>query len=165
MSDAGFDAIVLKPFKEGDLVKRIGKVLELETISHEVNGYSHAELLAQESQSYSIADISKFCMNDEEMVKEVLIDFCSSTSADLVELDQACVRGDWEELMEIAHKLGSRLGQLKIKASTLARGLEYDLKENNFNNAATMVEKIKKETLVVLDQIVVDFQLFSRVPD
>ncbi|QDH81415.1 response regulator [Echinicola soli] len=163
LSDAGFDAIVLKPFKEVDLVKMIGKVLQLETISHNVKNPMNEQDALKQTKPYSVEDMSKFCMNDEEMLKEVLIDFCSSTSADLVELGQTCARQDWEQLLEIAHKLGSRLGQLKIKSSTLARGLEYDLKEGNTTNARVMVEKIKKETLEVLDQILADFQLFTKV--
>ncbi|AWW29781.1 histidine kinase [Echinicola strongylocentroti] len=164
LSDAGFDAIVLKPFKEFDLVKKIGELLDLETIPHDENGAIETSTQGFPSKrDYAVDDIEKFCMGEEAMLKEVLIDFCSSTSNDLIEMDHYCDDENWEQLLEVAHKLGSRLGQLKIKSSVLARGLEYDLKEGNTSNASVMVEKIKKETLVVLDQILIDYQLFTKV--
>ncbi|WP_200980225.1 ATP-binding protein [Echinicola sp. 20G] len=163
LEEAGFDEIVLKPFKEDDLIKEIGKILKLEAVQASVVPASKTENGITEGQGYNLVDLKKFCMNDEEMLREVLLDFCTTTSTDLIELDQANQSQNWDSLLEIAHKLGSRLGQLKIKSSILARGLEYDLKEGNTSGAAGMVEKIKDETLLVLDQILEDYQLLSQM--
>jgi len=162
LSEVGFDAIVLKPFKEEQLLKEIGKVLKLEAKERKVGKLADAKPAIKEEE-YDTQDLRKFCMNDEEMLKDVLTDFCSTTTQDLVDLSAAFEAKDWELLLEITHKLGSRLGQLKIKTGTMARGLEFDLKEGNISQAKQMVEMIKVDTLQVLDKILEDYQLLKKV--
>ncbi|WP_460545452.1 hybrid sensor histidine kinase/response regulator [Echinicola sediminis] len=162
ISEAGFDSIVLKPFKEEQLLQEIGRVLKLE--AKESLGITPPVYSADiNEECYDTSDLRKFCMNDEEMLKDVLTDFCATTSQDLVDLGLASKSGDLEQLLEVSHKLGSRLGQLKIKTGTLARGLEYDLKEGNISHTDEVVRKIKADTLQVLDRILEDYQLLKKV--
>ncbi|WP_186758395.1 hybrid sensor histidine kinase/response regulator [Echinicola salinicaeni] len=164
ISNVGFDAIVLKPFKEEDLLNKIGEILNLEIIPKaKVLNKPSSDLSISGMSSYDTSDLRKFCMDDEEMLKEVLTDFCISTSNDLVDLDKFSEVNDWSEVLEIAHKLGSRLGQLKIKTATLARGLEHDLKEGDHSKASEMIEKIKVDTLQVIDRILKEYQLMSKI--
>ncbi|GGZ39603.1 hypothetical protein GCM10007049_36170 [Echinicola pacifica] len=166
LSDAGFDSIVLKPFKEADLLTKIGEALNLEAKTIRVSEIAESvpsQTAEITTHGYSVEDIKKFCMDDTDMMHEVLIDFCSTTSADLVLLDQYAHEEKWDKVLAIAHQLGSRLGQMKIKSATMARGLEYDLKEGNTSHASTMVDQIKVETLQVIDQILTDFNLLSKV--
>ncbi|UCS93438.1 response regulator [Echinicola marina] len=164
LSNIGFEAIVLKPFKEEDLLNKIGSLLKLETVAKVKNSNTspHEESVSEDS-SYDTADLRKFCMDDEEMLKEVLTDFCISTSNDLVELKKFSEAKNWSEALEVAHKLGSRLGQLKIKTATLARGLEHDLKMGDHSKAPDMIEKIKVDTLQVIDRILKEYQLMSKI--
>ncbi|MDN3670013.1 ATP-binding protein [Echinicola jeungdonensis] len=158
---SGFDAIVLKPFKEEELIKQIGKKLGLE-IKEKSGPTEEVKAYKTDDALYDLVDLQKFCMGDEGILQEVLIDFCETTHNDLNALDKALKNQDWESLLEISHKLGSRLGQLKINAGRVARKLEQDLKEGKTESASSLVKAIITESQIVLEKINEDHHLYLK---
>jgi len=148
LSEFGFDGILLKPFKEMDLVKAIATTIGLSPINA-IMKKDEEEI----SQSYSLDDLKKFCMGDEELLSEVVSDFYFETKDNLKEISDAVSRDDYQSVLEIAHKLSSRLGQLKIHTSPLARDIEINIKNDRFTGIDAQVQKLVGGTEQVMAEI------------
>lgn len=108
-----------------------------------------------ETYPYDLSDIRKFCMDDEELLEEVVVDFYSETVQNLIDMNKALDSGDYRTILEIAHQLSSRLRQLKIGASKIARQLEDEIKSGHYDGVSQKVWRITKEvdnTLTLLAQ-------------
>src|SRR5690606_41540966 len=97
-------------------------------------------------------------MNDEDMLEEVVMDFYSETVQNLIDMNKALDRQDYETIKSIAHQLSSRLGQLKISSSKVARQLEEDLTVNQTENVPQMVWQITKEVDEALTVLAEDYK-------
>lgn len=148
LSDFGFDNILLKPFKEEDLVNTIGAAVNLLPIKASI-----MEQNKHVSQSYSLDDLRKFCMGDEELLNEVLNDFYHETNSNLKEITAAFEQDDLQAVMEIAHKLSSRLGQLKIASSEIARKIELQIKSDQFGNIENLISVLVEKTAGIMTDI------------
>ncbi|HSJ69270.1 MAG TPA: ATP-binding protein [Anditalea sp.] len=148
LSDYGFDGILLKPFKEKELIKAIAKTIGLSPLN--ITDMKRDEI---DGGSYSLEDLKKFCMGDEELLAEVVSDFYYETKDNLQEITSALSQDDYQSILEIAHKLSSRLGQLKISTSALARDIEIDIKNDRFANVPAQVQQLVSETEVIMEEI------------
>ncbi|NHE59756.1 ATP-binding protein [Cyclobacterium plantarum] len=131
----GFDGLVMKPFDEAELVEKITSHIksfkrgttpvkpEESTVSQQ------AKLPEKVSGNFDLTEIKKFCMGDEELLKEILEGFYTQTGLDLIRINKAADEGDFQKVQAIAHQLSSRLGQLKFKERSLAKAIECDLKQ------------------------------------
>lgn len=158
LKDEGFDGLILKPFRERDLLVQIAKSMKLPPISEPEPVQPTAPLLPIHPH-YDLSDLKKFCMNDAEMLEEVVVDFYSETMQNLIDINKALDMGDYKTIQEIAHQLSSRLGQLKINASKVAKQLEEDLKKNLTENVPHRVWQITKEVDEVLSSLASEFKL------
>lgn len=93
------------------------------------------------------------------MLEEVVGDFYSETVQNLIDINNALDAEDYKTILEIAHKLSSRLGQLKIGAAKLARQLEEELKANQTQDIHQKVWQITKEVDEALTLLAQDYQL------
>jgi HPt (histidine-containing phosphotransfer) domain-containing protein len=98
-------------------------------------------------------------MDDQEMLEEVVVDFYSETVQNLIDMNKALDSADYKTILEIAHKLSSRLGQLKIGAAKLARQLEEELKSGHTEGASQKVWQITKEVDEALTLLAEDYKL------
>lgn len=98
-------------------------------------------------------------MEDEEMLEEVVGDFYSETVQNLIDMNKALDQDDYKTILEISHKLSSRLGQLKIGASKLARQLEEELKSGRTQEVHQKVWQITKEVDEALTLLAQDYKL------
>lgn len=148
LSEYGFDGILLKPFKEKELIKAIATTIGLTPINA-------IKMDTEENydQSYSLEDLKKFCMGDEELLGEVVSDFYHETCDNLKEIADVLSKDDYQAVLEIAHKLSSRLGQLKIRTSILARDIEIDIKNDRFENVPSQVQRLVDETADIMEEI------------
>lgn len=157
LEEVGFDGLILKPFKEKDLLVQIAKVMKL---SPQPKVETPAELpVSQRRNVYDLTEVRKFCMEDEEMLEEVVGDFYSETVQNLIDMNKALDTEDYPHILEIAHKLSSRLGQVKIGASQLARQLEEELKRGHTQNVHQKVWQITKEVDEALTLLAQDYKL------
>ncbi|HLT07315.1 MAG TPA: ATP-binding protein [Cyclobacteriaceae bacterium] len=159
LEDVGFDGLILKPFKEKDLLLQIAKVMKLSPIGNTAAVPTQQEPPLDRQQVYDLTDVRKFCMEDEEMLEEVVGDFYSETLQNLIEMNKALDEEDYRTIREIAHKLSSRLGQLKIGAAKLARQLEEELKLDNAEGVKEKVWQITREVDEALTLIAQDYKL------
>ena len=157
LEEVGFDGLILKPFREEELLFRIAKALNLKPIADTKAVTENGQ--AQPGLPYDLTDLKKFCMEDEDMLEEVVIDFYSETLQNLIDLNKALDNLDYRIIREIAHKLSSRLGQLKINASKMARQLEEDLKMGRTDAVSQTVWQITKEVDETLTLLAADYKL------
>lgn len=108
---------------------------------------------------YDLSDLEKFCMNDKEMLEEVVVDFYSETVQNLIDMNKALDAEDYQTIRNIAHQLSSRLGQLKIPSAQLAKQLEQELKANNTGEVAQRVWQITKEVDETLSLLAANYRL------
>jgi signal transduction histidine kinase/CheY-like chemotaxis protein/HPt (histidine-containing phosphotransfer) domain-containing protein len=156
LEEVGFDGLILKPFKERDLLVQIAKVMKIST---QVRVSVPETPISQKRYVYDLTDVRKFCMEDEEMLEEVVGDFYSETVQNLIDMNKALDQDDYKTILEIAHKLSSRLGQLKIGASKLARQLEEDLRSGRNQDVHQKVWQITKEVDEALTLLAQDYKL------
>src|SRR5690606_18113107 len=115
-------------------------------------------LRANEHQPYDLGEIKKFCMDDEEMLQEVMSDFYAETVQNLIDMNRALDNQDYKTIREIAHQFSSRLGQFKISASGIARLLEEDLKNGQTAHVPEKVWQITKEVDEALTSLAADYK-------
>ncbi|MGY6559788.1 MAG: ATP-binding protein [Nitritalea sp.] len=147
---SGFDALLLKPFKEKALMEMIQRYLgearseggaaptsgqnDLPQASAgEKRGSSgEAEELATEDkkkeQELDLQTLREFCMGDEEMLAETLADFSEVTGTDRERLAAAFQAKAYGKVREIAHQLASRFRQVDFYFGEEAKALELALK-------------------------------------
>lgn len=131
----GFDGLVMKPFDEAELVEKITSHIKsfkrgIAPLKPEESPVSQQVKLPEKvSGNFDLTEIKKFCMGDEELLKEILEGFYTQTGLDLIRINKAADEGDFQKVQAIAHQLSSRLGQLKFKERSLAKTIECDLKQ------------------------------------
>ncbi|EPR68534.1 sensory box histidine kinase/response regulator [Cyclobacterium qasimii M12-11B] len=165
MIKEGFDGLLLKPFNEKDLVKKIMDFVkpdQMEEVisaepSSKLSPYIEAEDDNSDGADYSLADIRGFCMGDEALLKEVVEGFYSQTGLDLIMINKACDEKDYKKVLAIAHQLSSRLGQLKFKYKNLAINIERDLKRGDTNDIQEKVWELTEKINTLLEDLATQF--------
>lgn len=138
----GFDELILKPFQEEKLISTLGKIfpdrLEAKIPHDEHEGYSN--------ELFSLTDLEKFCMGDQELLADIVRDLIRDTESDLQKITRSRLNNRWPEILEICHQLGSRLGQIKSPAGPIARKIENSLKLNNLQGIQESLNQLDSET-------------------
>ncbi|HLW21327.1 MAG TPA: ATP-binding protein [Cyclobacteriaceae bacterium] len=158
LEEVGFDGLILKPFKEKDLIVQIAKVVKLHPQPQSTSPVME-EPMSSGKYAYDLTDIRKFCMDDEELLEEVVVDFYSETVQNLIDMNKALDAQDYKTILEIAHQLSSRLGQVKMDASKVARQLEDDLKSGRTEGIAQKVWQITGDVDKALTLLAQDYKL------
>jgi signal transduction histidine kinase/CheY-like chemotaxis protein/HPt (histidine-containing phosphotransfer) domain-containing protein len=153
--ESGFHDLILKPFKEDQIVLKIGEILELPKLYMSVSDPS-SDL---SGSAYNLIDLKKFCMEDEELLQDIIYDFVNITSKNLRSLEQALLTSDYKAIMGICHQLSSRLAQIKVPASEKAKQIEVSIKNNDNNGINEKVKSLIEECGVVVEKLALDFQL------
>ena len=163
MMKEGFDGLLLKPFNETDLVKKIlefvkpaqEEVLDIEPAK--LSPYVEPTEGSTDRGDYDLEDIRRFCMGDETLFKEVIEGFYTQTGLDLIRINKACDKKDYKKVQSIAHQLSSRLGQLKFKYRNLAIAIENDLKRGNTSNVQEKVWELTEKINTLLEDLATQF--------
>ncbi|EIM72602.1 histidine kinase [Nitritalea halalkaliphila LW7] len=155
---SGFDALLLKPFKERALMEMIQRYVgQGETPAPEAKGGAAspdvpaparavseeegaegsarakeqdgaAEEQQRDVQELDLQTLRDFCMGDEEMLAETLADFSEVTASDRERLAEAFQAKAYGKVREIAHQLASRFRQVDFYFGEEAKALELSLK-------------------------------------
>lgn len=145
----GFDALILKPFQEEQLISTLGKILPDRLESTDPEGIMEVP----SDELFSLSDLDKFCMGDQELLADIVRDLMRDTETDLQKITRARLNDRWSEILEICHQLGSRLGQIKSPAGPIARKIENRLKLNNQQGIQELLNVLDTETKKTLAAI------------
>lgn len=112
--DEGFDAVMLKPFRENDLLSRLG--------IHTSNP-SHTDLSAgiTEESSLDLATLHVMTQGDDALMQTILLQFVDETMNDIYLLNELIKSPEPAAVREVVHKLAGRTGQ--VGASVLSKAL------------------------------------------
>lgn len=156
IADAGFDGLILKPFKENEIVNKIGLMSGLTKIPLcRKNPTENREVIKTdlETEDYDLSFLMKFCMGDRAMMMEVLQDFLNAAKEDVQGLNQALEKSDFGKILEIVHRMSSRLGQMKISCAQLAMEIERDLKLGKTVETIGSIRELAKKTTGIMADI------------
>jgi HPt (histidine-containing phosphotransfer) domain-containing protein len=139
--DSGFEAILVKPFKEGDLVAAL-------------------QTLGATRASFNLSTVARMSGGDQELFYANLDIFVEETKRDLELLNECMIMGHALQAAEIVHRLAGRVGQ--IYAKDLAAGLrklEHQLRAGaKTENMKTEIEACR----AVVDTLVGEIDKYVR---
>lgn len=118
---AGFDAYLSKPAKWQDIADRLRELLSRELVrTEEKRGFRPVEPGSMEMQIFDPAVGRKYCMEDEEVFREMLELFCGSYEERRSGLLRALDKADWAQYELLSHSLKSTA--LTVGALRLSNG-------------------------------------------
>jgi CheY-like chemotaxis protein len=135
--ELGFDALILKPFVESEMIGKISEVIEKKIIMPR-----NTHLFEDNENSFDLSDIRYFCMNDEKLFLEIMEEWLKVTEKDNINLKIAIKESNFQLIEAITHQLGSRLAQIKSNASEIAYAIENQLKTGNTKNLGPQVDRL-----------------------
>jgi CheY-like chemotaxis protein len=147
--NAGFDDLLIKPFQENALIDTIGKYFS----DRVLNKNDQKNSISEFAESYQLTDLRRFCMDDEQLLNDIISELVLQTRKELQELKKAWLNNRFENILEISHQMASRLGQIKSPASRIARKIETNLKMSNKNGLAELLSQLDKEVGSLLDEL------------
>jgi hypothetical protein len=106
---AGFSGNLLKPYRPGELLLKIGEILEVKLEKNNL----HARSYSSNSKNYSLDEILLFAGADQKALDTILNAFISSNKINLKEIVFAQKRNDIERAAQIAHRMLPMFKQLK----------------------------------------------------
>jgi len=117
----GFDGLLLKPFKEQDLLHLLGLRKPIEEQFRIRN--------RNDLKDFDFSNLRKMTLNDNQQLYKILQIFIKDTSKDLVTLRNGLQANEREEMALICHKLAGRTAQIGgQKLAIKLRKLEIDLR-------------------------------------
>lgn len=147
MIESGFTEIIFKPFQERVLIEILGKFFP----SHVLKAPSlNLKVSESDSTLFQLKDLARFCMGDELLLQDIVRELVVETQKDLDKMKNARMNDDFEEILEICHQLGSRLGQIKSSAGHTARKVENSLKIGNKNSLGDTLNQLDEEIRILL---------------
>jgi signal transduction histidine kinase/DNA-binding response OmpR family regulator len=157
--EKGFKGSLTKPFSANELLRLVGKTLNLETeaLPQKVEKPSSPQPTADvfTQKPYDLSDIEAFAQNDRESIKGILQTFVESNVQNLESLEKSAREKDLEKLSDTAHKMLPMFRQLKINA--LVPNLEILEKADTGNlgekHLELLVEKTVEEAKGILEKL------------
>ncbi|EAZ80768.1 ATP-binding protein [Algoriphagus machipongonensis] len=143
MMQEGFDELLFKPFQEKALVLCLGNVFPDRAKTKSLSYPSEAPV--ESNELFDLKDMKRFCMGDEALLLDILKDLIKDTDHDMKKLHNAREEDRWDEVLEICHQLGSRLGQIKSPSGELARKVENSLKLGTRNGLDEVLNLLELE--------------------
>ncbi|PZX51454.1 hybrid sensor histidine kinase/response regulator [Algoriphagus chordae] len=150
MIESGFTEIIFKPFQERVLIECLGKFFP----NHIVKNLPESEKISEsESNLFQLKDLARFCMGDELLLQDIVKELVVETQKDLEKMKKARKNNDFDQILEICHQLGSRLGQIKSSAGHTARKVENSLKVGNKNGLGETLNQLDEEIRILLQAL------------
>ncbi|MEB2781965.1 ATP-binding protein [Algoriphagus sp. C2-6-M1] len=150
MMESGFTEIIFKPFQERVLVECLGKFFP----DHVVKNTPMSQKISEsDSTLFQLKDLARFCMGDELLLQDIVRELVVETRKDLGKIKRARKNDDYDQILEICHQLGSRLGQIKSSAGHTARKVENSLKIGNKNGLGETLNQLDEEVDILLSAL------------
>lgn len=140
--EQGFDAILIKPFKEADLLKMIGANAEVAIVNETIDAGNNIDL--------DLKEIIRMSMNDTELLKSNLELLISETNKDLANIELQLAENNVKQVAETAHRLAGKTAQAGGKALAAGfRGIERELRNGDELNEKGIVALCEGTKLLV----------------
>lgn len=154
LSEEGFNGLLMKPFSQSQIFNHLSSI--------GIGKKTHYPIVQQvlvntQPMTYSIADVEKFCMGDEQLLIEVMGDIIQTTEQDLRSIEDAVKAQDFSKIREITHQLSSRMRQINVSAGELAKEIEVAIKLGELKTLEKDLAQLKVEIREVIAVLKQDF--------
>lgn len=105
LETAGFNDILLKPFRESELMEMIGRFTRVQVSDARINALRTHEAMHEMNGRYSLEELRKFTGDDADSLMLVLRSFIEGNKNNLKMLEDAAGRADIAAIRDIAHKM------------------------------------------------------------
>ncbi len=128
----GFDGMLLKPFKESELLQAIG--------AQTTSAYGGKNTATQSvTEQIDLEKIRQLTYGDEQQLRRILNLYITDTNADLATLNNCFAHSDWENCALILHRMAGRTGLIgNNKLAFTLRKLEIDTRNGTPPSPETM---------------------------
>ncbi len=138
----GFDMVLLKPFKERDLLQVFSDFYLPENHKTKVS-----------INGLNLSSIYTMCSQDPALIKKTLELFISEATKDIVELKHALTHKDNSRLRDVCHKLAGKIGQ--VGAQSLLQQLRRIEKEVEENDRTLFSKEETDLLLIELNELII----------
>jgi CheY-like chemotaxis protein/two-component sensor histidine kinase len=149
-SAAGFNDVLVKPFKEKELFDRVKYLLLIEEHHDKVNSSDQNNHLTQNfaNKLFSLEYLERTSGANRPFIIEMLQSFITNNSNHIRLLEEAVANEDWELLHRISHKMIPSFRYLRVDGmETKLKVLEKISEEKiSWENVPQMVNEVKSVT-------------------
>ena len=150
MMESGFSEIIFKPFQERVLIECLSRFFPNHVVKDAKGNQNISE---SDNKLFQLKDLARFCMGDELLLQDIVRELIVETRKDLTNINKARKNSDFDQILEICHQLGSRLGQIKSSAGLTARKVENSLKVGNKNGLSETLNQLDEEIRILLSAL------------
>lgn len=132
----GFDGLIMKPFKEEELL----------SVFHQ----QYIEEVIEEEVELDLTNLKKMTFNDDEQLQRILLRFREDSLNDSQEIEEGMENNDQEKLRLLAHRMAGRIAQIgSKKLASSFRKMEIalateGLDENKVQNMRTLLKQVRQ---------------------
>lgn len=161
----GFDGLVMKPFRENELLAVFSEEINLSTgtgsqqikaLDQQKEEEIHEEEIGAEKIALDLGPLRKMTFDDEEQLKKILDRFVEDSENDIQETQEALEKKDGETLRLVTHRLAGRIAQIgSRKLATEFREMEITLSEHPVPDKATRadIQALSAQLKLLIGQI------------
>ncbi len=154
--EAGFQAVIQKPFQPDNLLETVAAVLD--GYSKPVNDAAPTEKTLH--NAYNIEGIKAFAGGEMDTTREILVSFAQSTQQNLQQFRLHRQKEDYDEIKKLAHKMLPMFRQLEaIEIIEPLRKLEQDYYNRHENKWLQECDWLLVNIDKLMEQIIEDHQL------
>ncbi|NNC95625.1 MAG: response regulator [Chitinophagales bacterium] len=154
---AGMNEYISKPFKDVELLNKIGNLLQLPKVEvlRENDKEQDSLSLAIENKLYDISKLGDMAAGNKVFVEKMLRIFCEETPKSIKLLKDHLDNEEYDKLRSVAHKMKPSIKMMSI--DTIAEDVQmiedFSGKKVNLDQLPSLVNKVVKVCNVVLAQI------------
>ena len=152
--ESGANGYLLKPYKEEELYLKIAGELRNKKPSFIAESDMDLYIDYKNTENmYSLEDIKKLCMHDEELIQDIISQFLSEGRENISEVKVLMERKEWLKIAEIMHRMYSRFAQFRIlDIPELMKDAEMNIRQNQQEQNWTLrIQDIVKNAEKTLD--------------
>ena len=154
--DAGFHAIIQKPFQPEELINTVSALLKGPFIPAADTGKNKNSL----NPIYSIEGIMAFAEGEMETTREILTSFAQSTAQNLTEFSHHIQRKDYQEIKNLAHKMLPMFRQLEaVEIIEPLRKLEQENFNSHEDEWLEESNQVLRKIESLMEKIIEEYQL------
>ncbi|MFA9189342.1 ATP-binding protein [Flavobacterium sp. FBOR7N2.3] len=147
--NAGFTAVLKKPFTPNILLQTIDAILNQTTLPIQENEVQKSK---NPEELYTLDSLNLFLKNDKEAIKTVLHSFITSTNSNLSVLENNIQTLEYEKIKQVAHKMAPMFKQ--IQATEIAAILNtLELKDHDEAELKNYFSDLKSKIAVLFAEL------------
>ncbi len=151
----GFNDILLKPYKEKDLIKIIAKYAPVVIGEDDVEQNLILSEKSEQTELFNLSEIKKFADNDNSILVSIIESFVQNNSLSLFTLKDAVKRMDVKTINNTAHKMlpsYNHFHVFEIIGELKKLEIVKEISEEEINMVYSKIEEVSKTLFIKLEE-------------